>query len=175
VIIPGARVLVVGGVRRLGRVIALDLAAHQASVCVSTRRPGADADAQVAALRAAGGASASVVAGDVGTAEGAAELVRSGADQLGGLDALIFAASGAFVPSPPHGIEESSWDSSLDTIAKGFFFTAVTAREIMLAGRPPREPVAGRSDAVPPDGGVVVALTDLLGTQPLYTSDAADE
>ncbi len=147
----GARVLVVGGVRRLGRAVALDLAAHGAALAVSTRAHTREAEDQVEALLAAGAPSALVVAGDARSAAGAAELVADGAAALGGLDALVYAASGPFVPQQPQRIDEASWDASLDTIAKGFFFTACAAHERL------------------PAGGVVVALTDYLGVQPWAT------
>ena len=147
--VAGGRILVVGGVRRLGRALALDLAAHGAAVCVSSRALGAEAEAQLGALRAAGAPEAAAVAGDVRTAHGAGTLVAEAALALGGLDALVFAASGPFVPTPPEEIEEAAWDASLDTIAKGFFYSAASAYEA-FAGR----------------GGVIVALTDYLGLQP---------
>jgi NAD(P)-dependent dehydrogenase (short-subunit alcohol dehydrogenase family) len=155
--VAGARLLVIGGVRRLGRAIALDLAGAGASVCVSSREAGEAAAAQVAALRAAGAPYAAAVAGDVRRPAAAARLVSEAAAELGGLDGLVFAASGPFVPTPPQDLDEASWDGSLDTIAKGFFFAACAAREQFLSGR-----VAG----APEPAGAIVALTDYLGLQP---------
>jgi len=150
--VAGARILVVGGVRRLGRALALDLAAHGAAVCVSSRAAGAEADAHVGALRAAGARTAAAVAGDVRWPTAAESLVADAAAALGGLDGLVYAASGPFVPTRPERLDEASWDASLDTIAKGFFFTALAARRHFLAG--------GAA------GGVIVAITDCLGLQP---------
>lgn len=155
--VAGARLLVIGGVRRLGRAIALDLAGAGASVCVSSREAGEAAAAQVAALRAAGAPYAAAVAGDVRRPAAAARLVSEAAAALGGLDGLVFAASGPFVPTPPQDLDEASWDGSLDTIAKGFFFAACAAREQFLSGR-----VAG----APEPAGAIIALTDYLGLQP---------
>lgn len=155
--VAGARLLVIGGVRRLGRAIALDLAGAGASVCVSSREAGEAAAAQVAALRAAGAPCAAAVAGDVRRPAAAARLVSEAAAALGGLDGLVFAASGPFVPTPPQDLDEASWDGSLDTIAKGFFFAACAAREQFLSAR-----VAGA--AAP--AGAIIALTDYLGLQP---------
>jgi NAD(P)-dependent dehydrogenase (short-subunit alcohol dehydrogenase family) len=149
--VDGARVAVVGGVRRLGRAVALDLATHGASVCVSTRARAREADAQVAALLAAGAPSAHVVEGDVRDAAGAAGLVAAATEALGGLDALVFAASGPFVPKQPQQVDEAMWDASLDIIAKGFFFGACAAHERLATG------------------GAIVALTDYLGLQPWAT------
>lgn len=160
--VAGSRVLLIGGVRRLGRALALDLAGAGASVCVTSRHAGDAVDAQVAALRAAGAPLAVAVTGDVSATAQAGELVAGGAAALGGLDALVFAASGPFVPTPPELIDEASWDDSLDTIAKGFFFAARAAREAFLAGAPQG---GGRGDAHG-TRGVIVALTDYLGLQP---------
>ena len=146
--VAGARVLVVGGVRRLGRALALDLAGHGAAVAVSTRTAGPEAGAQVVALLAAGAPAAAAVEGDARRPEGAARLVADAAAALGGLDALVYAASGPFVPTAPQEIDEASWDASLDTIAKGFFFSACAAHERLSPG------------------GAVVAITDYLGVQP---------
>jgi len=156
--VSGARILVVGGVRRLGRVLALDLARSGGAVCVTTHGTRQEAEAQLAALRAAHAPDAAVVVGDVRTATGAADLVAAGAAALGGLDALVFAASGPFVPSPPASISEASWDASFDTIAKGFFFAATAARGHMLAGET-RDDAAARH-------GVIIAITDQLGIRP---------
>jgi NAD(P)-dependent dehydrogenase (short-subunit alcohol dehydrogenase family) len=91
------------------------------------------------------------VQGDASHAAGAADLVAQAAGRLGGLDALVYAASGPFVPRQPEQIDEQMWDASLDTIAKGFFFSACAARERLATG------------------GVIVAITDYLGLQPWAT------
>ena len=149
--VAGARVLVVGGVRRLGRAIALDLAGHGGAVAVSTRAYTRAADDQVAALTAAGASSAAWVEGDARGATGAAGLVAAAETALGGLDALVYAASGPFVPQQPQAIDEETWDASMDTIAKGFFFSACAARERLSPG------------------GAIVAITDYLGLRPWAT------
>jgi len=158
--LAGSRLLVVGGVHRLGRALALDLAAHRAAVCVSSRATGAEADAQTAALRAAGAPAAAAVVGDVRRAAAASELVAAAATALGGLDGLVYAASGPFVPTAPHELDEAAWDASLDTIAKGFFFAACAARRQFVTVQGPPDP--DRTG----DAGVVVALTDQLGLEP---------
>jgi 3-oxoacyl-[acyl-carrier protein] reductase/pteridine reductase len=149
--VAGARILVVGGVRRLGRALALDLARHGAAVAASSRAPTRAADEQVAALLAAGAPAAHWVQGDAAGDAGAKDLVTGAAGVLGGLDALVYAASGPFVPMQPEQIDEQTWDTSLDAIAKGFFFSACAARETLSPG------------------GVIVAITDYLGLQPWAT------
>ncbi len=152
--VAGARCLVVGGARRLGGALAADLAAHGAAVCVSSRDETAAA-ATVTSLQAAGAAAAAAVGGDVRSAAGARQLVAAAVVALGGLDALVYAASGPFVPTRPEDLGEASWDASLDTIAKGFFFSACAAREAFSG-----------------PGGAIVALTDCMGLQPWATFPA---
>jgi len=163
-----SRCLVVGGVRRLGREIGLDLARCGAAVAVSSRRDSAALRDAAAALRDAGAPGSAAVTGDVATPEGARDLVTEAAAALGGLDAVVFAASGPFTPTPPQEIDEASWDRSLDTIAKGFFFTACAARDRFVATAGAGEPVHGpaRAREVRPDAGVIVAITDCMGLQP---------
>ncbi len=167
--VAGSRCLVVGGARRLGRQLALDLAGAGASVCIASRGRD-DAHARVAnELGRAGAAAVASVTGNVGTPRGAAALVAAAARELGGLDALVFAASGPFVPRRPEETDEVAWDASFDVVAKGFFFAACAAHDIFApaaggrAGeeKPNREP---RTPAV--TRGVVVAITDYLGLQP---------
>lgn len=164
--LAGARILVVGGVRKLGRTLALDLATHGAAVCVTTRRQDPEASQVSETLLAAGAPAATVASGDVSTAASAGRLVDDGAAALGGLDGLVFAASGPFAPSPPQDLTAEAWDASFGTIARGFFFAARAAREHMTAST--ASPQATSPPATPPDvdSGVIVALTDLLGVQP---------
>ena len=52
--LEGARCLVIGGARRLGRVVALDLAAHGADLAIGTRSATDEAVATRTAARALG-------------------------------------------------------------------------------------------------------------------------
>jgi NAD(P)-dependent dehydrogenase (short-subunit alcohol dehydrogenase family) len=175
--LTGSRCLVVGGARRLGRQIALGLAAGGGAICVASR--GGDVmETTLGELERAGAAAALPVRGDVGTPRGAAALVKAAAAALGGLDVLVFAASGPFVPQRPEALDEAAWDASFDVIAKGFFFAACAAREV-FAG----DPASGSADATENTDatdvarqdhgaipaatrGVVVAITDYLGLHP---------
>lgn len=162
--VDGARILVIGGVRRLGRSLALDLAEHGAAICVSSRTSGPEAAATVESLMAAGATAAHAIAGDVRRPEAAAELIRRAAAALDGIDGLLFAASGPFIPCAPQDIDEISWDASFDTIAKGFFYTACAARDEFLRATARETASPGRGCA-----GVIVVLTDYLGLQPWST------
>lgn len=189
--LPGARCLVVGGARRLGRELAADLALAGARVALTSR----DADDAARAAAALGPPPAAVgLAADTATAEGARAAVADAARALGGLDAVLYTASGAFVPTPPQEIDEAAWDASFDVVARGFFFTACAARDAMVhetggaltatdggarraalrdgeSDAAPQDGTLhaaapdGESDAAPPTRGAIVAVTDLLGIQ----------
>ena len=156
----------IGGARRLGGVVALDLAAHGADLAISTRSATADAAATRAAVHDLGRRCA-VVSGDVVAPDAAAALVAAAADALGGLDVLVYAASGPFRPAAPQDIDPADWQASFDVVARGFFLAACAARERFAgaaAGHRAGEP-AGRSPGEPARG-VIVALTDTLGVVP---------
>lgn len=172
--IAGSRILVVGGARRLGRLLALDLAAHDADVAISSRS-GSEAATRTCADIAALGHRAVAVTGDLTAQDSATAIVDQAAAELGGLDALVYAASGPFAPQQPEAIDQAAWDASLDTIAGGFFFTATAAYRHFVgapSGRvaPPSTNAAVKGDESPADAtpgrGVILALTDTLGVRP---------
>jgi NAD(P)-dependent dehydrogenase (short-subunit alcohol dehydrogenase family) len=149
---------VIGGARRLGRVLALDLAAHGADLAVSTRAATTDAAATCAAVRALGRRCVTV-AGNVAAPAEAAALVAGAADALGGLDVLVYAVGGPFRPSAPQDIDPIDWQTSFDVVARGFFVAACAARERFVD-------TAAARDVGEPARGVIVALTDMLGVAP---------
>jgi len=161
--LDNARCLVVGGARRLGRTIALDLAGHGADVAVSSRTAAADAAATCEAIRGLGRRGVAV-SGDVGAPPEAAALVEAAATALGGLDVLVYTASGPFRPAPPQDIDPRDWQASFDVVTRGFFVTACAARARFAAGA--SEAAPGPDSAPPATRGVIVALTDVLGSVP---------
>ena len=148
----------IGGARRLGRVVALDLAAHGADLAIGTRSATGEAIATRAAARALG-RRCEIVSGDVAAPAAASALVAGAADALGGLDVLVYAASGPFRPAAPQNVDPADLQASFDVIARGFFVAACTARERFVDGT-----AARRADE--PTRGVIVALTDVLGVVP---------
>jgi NAD(P)-dependent dehydrogenase (short-subunit alcohol dehydrogenase family) len=155
------RCLVVGGSRHLGRALALELAGAGAAVVVSSRLL-SQAQATAAAVVAQGGRGAAV-AGDVGTRLDAHHLVRAAAQPFGGLDAMVFAASGPFAPHLPQEVDEQAWDASMDVIARGLLFSAQAARDQFLSQRPEPD---GEPASPTPERGVIVAVTDVLAVKP---------
>lgn len=125
-----ARCLVVGGARRLGAALAVELATAGVDVAVSSRSP-ASAAAVVARIEGLGRRGVAV-GGDVTSRLDARHVIRRAATDLGGLDLLVYAASGPFDPTPPQEIDEAAWDASVNVIARGLLFCAQAAREVFL-------------------------------------------
>jgi len=173
----GMRCLLAGGARGLGAALALDLAERGADLALSYHSSARQADETCAAVRARGRRCVALRA-DLANAADTRRLVASTATELGGLEALVYCASGPFVPQRPDELDEAAWTASLDTIAKGFLFTAQAAYRAFTAGG--RADHVGRlgdtgggqrggaDDALgfPPTRGVIVAITDVGGEAP---------
>jgi hypothetical protein len=91
--LEGRVALVTGAVRRIGRAIALALAADGAAVVINTRSSRAEAEA-VAAEIEAGGGQALVYLADVTDEKAVATMVDAAAQRFGRLDILINNAAG---------------------------------------------------------------------------------
>jgi len=159
--LDGAHCLVVGGARRLGREIALALAGAGSDVAVSTRGAAAEAAATCEAIRALGRHGV-VVTGDVTSPPQADALVSEAAAELGGLDVLVYTPSGPFAPAAPQEIDLATWQASFDVAARGFFLAACAARERFVA----QGATGDTTERPAPTRGVIVALTDVLGSAP---------
>ena len=99
-----ASALITGGTGRLGSVIAARLEQEGFSVMAAGRRHG-----------------------DLSRPENARALVETAAEELGGLDLLVYAAADGFAPKRVEDVTEADWDASVDSIAKGSFFVAQAA------------------------------------------------
>ena len=154
--IAGARVLVTGGARRLGRAIALGLGERGAQVAFTYHRSSSDAEATAAEL-AASGAGGHAFAADLADGLAARQAVREAAAALGGLDVLVHAASGGFTPCNPLEVEPELFAAALGATLTGGFFCAQEARRAM-----------GSS-------GVIVNITDVAALEawPLFAPHAA--
>lgn len=120
------RALVTGGTGRVGSAIAARLEHEGWSVFPAGR-----------------------VHGDLSEVESARALVRTAADELGGLDLLVHAASEGFHPKPVDEVTEEDWDAAFGATAKGGFFVVQAAAPLL------RE-----------SGGVVIMIEDVMGLQP---------
>ena len=73
--------------------------------------------------------------GDVASADGARAVVSRAADELGGIDLLVHAASNGFAPKAVADVTEEDWDAAFGATAKGAFFAAQAAAPHLRAAR----------------------------------------
>jgi pteridine reductase len=156
VLIAGARVLVTGGARRVGRAIALGLAERGAQVAFTYHHSASAAEETAAALTAAG-AGGHAFAADLADGNAARRAVEAAAAALGGLDVLVHAASGGFVPTDPMDVSPELFAEAIGATLTGGFFCAQAARTAMG------------------DAGVIVNITDVAALEawPLFAPHAA--
>ena len=114
-----------GGVKRIGRAIALELAKAGAEVAITFRGSDAEAQQTVGALQAAG-ARAFAVNCDVRSEVSVNEAVLAAVEQLGGLDLLVNNA-GAFETAVLEEITVAQWDAMFETNTRGPFLVAKAA------------------------------------------------
>jgi pteridine reductase len=120
------RALVTGGTGRVGSAIAARLER--------------DGHAVVAAGRADG---------NLSRADEARALAERAAEQLGGLDLVVHAASEGFEPRRVDDVDESAWDRAFGATAKGAFFVVQGAAPHLRRAR-----------------GIVIMIEDVAAYQP---------
>ena len=89
------------------------------------------------------------VHGDISDVDAARAVVRTAAEELGGLDLLVHAASDGFTPKPVDEVTEEDWDAAFGATAKGGFFVTQAAAPHL------RE-----------SSGVVIMIEDVMGLEP---------
>ena len=127
----GRKALVTGASRGIGRRLAVALAEAGADVAVNARGEAALGET-LEAVRATG-RRAVPVAGDVALVEACRTVVAGAAEALGGLDILVNNA-GVERLTPSSEVDETVWDTILDTNLKGTFFCAQAAAARMTGG-----------------------------------------
>jgi NAD(P)-dependent dehydrogenase (short-subunit alcohol dehydrogenase family) len=147
--LAGKVALVTGaGGARLGRAIALALAARGAAVAVHYRTNAAGAAAVVSEIERAGGRAVALEA-DLRSPEAIRDLVAATVDRLGGLDVLVNNAS-TFDRVPFDATTPEDWDAALETNLRA---PALLAREAA--------PHLGARGV-----GKIVSLTDVAAARP---------
>ena len=122
-------VLVTGSAKRIGRRLALDLAAAGWDVAVHCNASLAEAG-EVAALVRAMGQRAAIVQGDLSEADVPDRLIAEASAALGGLNCLINNAS-LFEPDEVGSITTGSWAAHLDTNLRApVFLSQAFARQL---------------------------------------------
>ena len=118
----GRWALVTGAAKRVGRVIALELARHGANVVVHYNSSAADADATVRALTGLG-VEAFALAADLGKTAEVERLAADAETRSGGVSVLVNSASN-YLRVPFDDLTEAAWDASLDVNLKAPFLLA---------------------------------------------------
>jgi pteridine reductase len=146
--LQGRVALVTGGGVRLGRAIALELAAAGAAVAVHYHSSAADAASVAEEIRAAGG-QAAAFALDLARTEALPRLVEQVLTAFGRLDALVNNA-GIFPHTPFADATEADWERVMGINLKApFFLSQATARPMLAQG-----------------GGKIVHLADISAERP---------
>ena len=125
----GQVALVTGAARRIGRSIALKLAAEGADVVVNYRRSKAEAEQVVEEIKAKG-RRGMVWQADVAEREEVTRMFQEAERVLGRLDILVNNA-GAFSAAPFAELTEAAWDTMLDANLKSQFLCAQSAAPLL--------------------------------------------
>jgi len=123
--LQGKVALITGAGKRLGRAVALHLAAEGACIAVHYRKSAQEAEEVVSTIKSSGGNAAAFPA-DLTSIDEIRRLLQSVAHEFGRLDILVNSAAN-FLPSSIISTTEAVWDSSLDTNLKAPFFCAQAA------------------------------------------------
>lgn len=132
-LLEGSAALVTGGGRGIGRAIAVELAAHGASVVVNYHRDRASAEETAAQIGAAGG-TALLHQADVSREAEAERLVDFTAEKLGAIDLLICNA-GKLLTNLAALQSVADWQSMIDANLMSAFVCIRSALPRMIAAR----------------------------------------
>jgi NAD(P)-dependent dehydrogenase (short-subunit alcohol dehydrogenase family) len=119
------KVALITGGKRIGLVVAEELARRGADVAVAYARSRAEAEMAAERVRAAG-RRAAVVQADLSQADACAALVQAAVDALGRLDVLVNMAS-VYKEKPFDELTAADWNASLDVDLRAAFLCAHAA------------------------------------------------
>lgn len=122
--LAGRAVLITGG-RRIGAVVAIDLATRGCDVALSYNRSAAEAESAATAIRAAG-RRASLIRADLSSGPECARVVEEAARMLGRLDVLVNMAS-IYRAVRLDDTDEAIWNAVMDVDLKASFLCARAA------------------------------------------------
>jgi len=125
------RVVIITGGKRIGRVVAQQLADRGADVVLSYRGSKTEAEQTVGDVQSRG-RRAIAVAADVSRSADCAALIASARDAFGRIDALVNMAS-VYGSTPFHELTEAAWDRDLNINLKSAFLCAQAAIPVMRA------------------------------------------
>lgn len=145
--LQGQVALVTGAAKRIGRAVAVRLAADGADVVIHYNRSKSEGDDAVAEIARLGRKSIAVQA-DLCSLAQIKRLFQQTVDQFGRLDILINSAAN-FLPAHLGDTTEKMWDGALDTNLKAPFFCAQAAAPLLKQAR-----------------GVIINFADIGGILP---------
>jgi NAD(P)-dependent dehydrogenase (short-subunit alcohol dehydrogenase family) len=125
------RVVIITGGKRIGRIVAQQLANRGADVVLSYRGSKAEAEQTVCDVRTRG-RRAIAVAADVSVAADCIALIQSAREAFGRVDGLVNMAS-VYGSTPFDALTEESWDRDLNSNLKSAFLCAKAAIPAMRA------------------------------------------
>src|SRR5579863_6648970 len=129
--LEGQVALVTGAARRVGRSIALRLAAEGAAVAVNYNTSKADAEALAREIDAGGsGARAIAIQADVSKRQDVEKMIAAVERELGRLDILVN-NTGMFFAAKFEELTDEQWDLIMDTNLKSQFLCSQVAAPIM--------------------------------------------
>jgi NAD(P)-dependent dehydrogenase (short-subunit alcohol dehydrogenase family) len=125
------RVVIITGGKRIGRIVAQELALRGADIVLSYRESKAEAEDTVRDVQARG-RRALATSADVSKAADCAALIASARDAFGRIDALVNMAS-VYGSTPFDDLTEAGWDRDLNVNLKSAFLCAKAAIPVMRA------------------------------------------
>jgi len=131
--LAGRRALITGGAKRIGRALALALAAAGADAAITYRGSADEAEQTIADLRELG-VKAFAVACDVREEDSVISAVAQVVERFGGLDLLVNNA-GAFETIALENISVEQWDAMFETNTRGPFLVAKAAHPALKAAQ----------------------------------------
>jgi NAD(P)-dependent dehydrogenase (short-subunit alcohol dehydrogenase family) len=126
-----SRVVIITGGRRIGRIVAQELATRGADVVLSYRGSKSEAEQTVRDVQARGRRALATVA-DVSKAADCAALIAAARDAFGRIDALVNMAS-VYGSTPFDELTEAYWDRDLTINLKSAFLCSQAAIPVMRA------------------------------------------
>jgi NAD(P)-dependent dehydrogenase (short-subunit alcohol dehydrogenase family) len=119
--LDGAVAVVTGGAVRLGRALALSLAAQGARIAIHYNSSAGAAEAMVSEIEHLGGNEAIAVQADLSQAHGAPKVIRQAAEHFGAVDVLVNSAA-IFLGGDWQHTTEDNWDRHFAINLKAPFF-----------------------------------------------------
>ena len=131
--LAGRRALITGGAKKIGRALALALAAAGADAAITYRGSADEAEQTLADLQKLG-VKAFAVACDVREEDSVMRAVDQVVERFGGLDLLVNNA-GAFETTALENISVAQWDAMFETNTRGPFLVAKAAHAALKAAQ----------------------------------------